>query len=83
MAVRIQFDPSMARLATGLEELEVPPGTIKEALVAVARRFPLLQSRLFNCEGEMRTIVRLRRNGEPADAAGQVSDGDTLLLTLA
>ncbi len=82
MAVHIEFDPSMARLAGGLEPMEAEPAAVQQVLTQVARRYPPLQTRLFNCEGEMRNVVKVRLNGQPTQPAALVKDGDTLLLTL-
>lgn len=80
MAIRVQFDGKISSLAGGASETEVAGGTVREALFQVARAFPALH--LFNCEGELRRIIRVRRNGEPAELTDAVQDGDTLRLSV-
>ena len=80
MAIHVQFDEKLSRLAGGSTETEASGRTVRDALIQVARAFPALH--LFNCEGELRGIVRVRRNGQPAPLSEAVEDGDTLLLTV-
>lgn len=78
MSVKVQFDAALGRLAGGATEIEVTGETVREALFQVARAYPSLH--LFNCEGELRGIVRVQRNGQPATLTDALATGDTLLL---
>lgn len=83
MAILIQLDEKLSRMAGGAAETEVAAQTktVREALLLAARAFPSLH--LFNCEGELRGIVRVRRNDAPADLSEPLADSDTLLLHVA
>jgi molybdopterin converting factor small subunit len=78
MSVKVQFDAALGRLAGGAAEIEVTGQTVRDALFQVARAYPSLH--LFNCEGELRGIVRVQRNGQPAALTDALAEGDTLLL---
>lgn len=80
MAVTVQLDPALSSMTGGATTLTVEGSTVREAMVQVARTFPSL--RLINCEGEMRGIMKVLRNGSRADLAEPLHDGDTLLLTV-
>lgn len=79
MIVRVQFDAAVGSIA-GATEAVVSAETIHEALIAISRAFPPLQGRLMNCEGELRSVFRLKRNNAPAGGNDLLADGDTLLL---
>ncbi len=82
MAIKVQLDEKLSRMAGGATETELAAQkTVREALLLAARAFPSLH--LFNCEGELRGIVRVRRNDAPADLSESLEDGDTLLLHVA
>ena len=80
--VSVQFDEKLSTLAGGAGGLRVPAPaqTVRDVLILVARAFPALH--LFNCEGELRRIVRVERNGQPAVLPEAVQDGDTLRLSV-
>lgn len=80
MAVNIEFDGRVRELAGGADGLEVTAPTVREALYQVARSYPSL--RLFNCEGELRSIIKLQRNGTPTTLADTVQDGDAVRLSV-
>lgn len=40
----------------------------------VAQAYPAF--RMFNCDGELRSILRLRRNGAPAQVGGALAEGE-------
>lgn len=78
MAVTVEFDQRVSELAGGAAGMPVTAPTVREALFQVARHFPAL--RLFNCEGELRSIMRVRRGGAPVALADPVQDGETVRL---
>lgn len=80
MPVTIEFDETIGRLAGGATELQVDGKSVQDVLVQVARQYASL--RLFNCEGEMRSIVRVTRDGAPVALADAVADGDRLRLAV-
>ena len=81
MTISVQLDGKLSQLAGGVSGTRVstPAQTIRDALIQVARMFPSLH--LFNCEGELRRIVRVQRNGQPAALSDAIQDGDLLLLS--
>lgn len=83
MTIGVHFDAKLSGLAGGASGTHVaaPAQTLRDVLIQVARAFPSLH--LFNCEGELRRIIRLERNGQPATLADAVQDGDTLRLSVA
>ena len=80
MAVTVEFGDSLRARLGGAEDMEVAAGTVHSALIRVAQSYPSLH--LFNCEGELRSILRLHKNGQPAAAAETLQDGDRLMLSL-
>ena len=80
MAVTVQLDSKLAALAGGTGEIDVSADTVGAAVAQIVRAHPALQSRLLNCEGEIRSIVRVTRNGAPTTAEDPVHDGDTVRL---
>jgi hypothetical protein len=82
MTIRVHFDAALSRMAGGASEAQVTGQTVRDALFQVARAFPALH--LFNCEGELRRIVRVLHgsDGRPAALADVLTDGDTLRLTV-
>ena len=81
MTIRVHFDAALSRMAGGATEVPVTGQTVRDALFQVARAFPALH--LFNCEGELRRIVRVQHgDGRAAALADVLADGDTLRLTV-
>ena len=80
MATRVEFDAKVSQLAGGASEIRVTGQTVGDALIQVARAFPSLH--LFNCEGELRRIIRVQRNGQPTTLAEVLQEDDILRLYL-
>ena len=86
MAVAIELNPRLAEMVGGAESLSVDAATVKDAVIALARIHRGIGARVFNCEGELRSVLKIEVNGQPvpADQAGSaaVSHGDTIRLSL-
>ncbi len=80
MTVQVQFDPQVQEKAGGAFGVTATAATVREALYQVARQHPSL--RLFNCEGEMRSVFRIRRGNADAALDAPVQEGDSLVLGL-
>ena len=80
MAIYVEFDEKVSQLAGGAAGTEVNARTIHEALIQVARAYPSLH--MFNCDGELRGILRVWRNGQPATVTEALEEGDTLRLSV-
>jgi len=79
MTVRVDFDERLAEKA-GAPGLDVNATTIHTALFAVAKAYPVFH--MFNCDGELRGILKVQRNGQPAHVSETLAEGDHLLLYL-
>jgi hypothetical protein len=82
LAVTIRLNEKLVQWSGGAAEAAVTAGTVREALLQLARLQPALATRLFNCDGEIRTLFRFLRNGEPLTLDTPLHDGDTLHLEL-
>lgn len=80
MAYPVEFDNTVAQWAGGETGTQASGSTVQEALFQVARSYPSF--RLFNCEGELRSIVKVSRNDVPAKLDEPLVDGDTLRLSV-
>lgn len=84
MPLTIELNPRLAELAGGVATLQVEAETVKDAVVALAKVQRGIGARVFNCEGELRSVLKIQVNGQPvpADRASDtaVSDGDTIQL---
>lgn len=77
----IEFDAKVSQIAGGAGGMEVTApaaSTVQAALFQVAQAFPALH--LFNCEGEMRSILRVKKNDQPAALTDTITETDTLRL---
>lgn len=80
MSVQVEFDPKVQEKTNGAAGATVSGTTVREALYQVAVSHPSL--RLFNCEGEMRSVFHIRQGDAPTTLDAPVSDGDTVTLAL-
>jgi hypothetical protein len=80
MTVPIEFDDRLTQIAGGAAGLTVNAASVHGALVQVAKAFPAF--RMFNCDGALRSILRVARNGTPAAISDALAEGDTLRLSL-
>lgn len=78
MTITVEFDDKIRQKIGGAERLDVTATTVHGALIQVARTYPALH--MFNCEGELRSILRVTRNGQPAAAGEALAEGDALRL---
>ena len=79
MTVRVDFDARLTEKA-GAPGADVSADTVHGALFAVARQFPIFH--MFNCDGELRGILKVERNGEPTAVTDVLMAGDQLRLYL-
>ena len=79
MTIRVDFDDRLTEKA-GASGTDVSATTVHGALFAVAREFPIFH--MFNCDGELRGILKVERNGEPTTVTQSLSGGDRLRLYL-
>ena len=80
MAIKVEFSDKLRQWIGDTQDLEVSAETVHQALFQVARAYPSLH--MFNCEGELRSILRFTRNGHPAKVTDALHDGDTVQLTV-
>jgi len=79
MAVRVEFDEKLRQWASGAEGVDVKTTTVHGALIEVAKAYPSF--RMFNCDGELRSILRFRKNGQPVAVSEPLTEGDTVQLS--
>jgi len=80
MAVTVIFDDKLRLKLGDLEQIEVDAKTIHGALLTVSKTYPVLH--LLNCDGDLRSIVKFHKNGNPAKVTEEVADGDTIGLSI-
>ena len=80
MPITIQFDEKIRQKVGAPETMEVTAETIQYALFQVAAAYPGLH--MFNCEGELRSILHFAKNGEPAQLTVSTADGDKVQLSM-
>ncbi len=79
MAITIRFDEKLRERLGGAEGTDVPGvGTVHAALLHVGKAYPALH--MFNCDGELRGTLKVRRGGEVVAVTEPVRDGETLDL---
>jgi len=79
MTVRVDFDDRL-REKSGVAGLDVTATTIHGALFEIAKAYPVFH--MFNCDGELRGILKVERNGQPAVVSETLAEGDHLRLYL-
>lgn len=80
MTIPVEFDETVSRWAAGAAGMEVQATSVHAALIQVAKAYPAFH--MFNCDGELRGILKLHRNGAPAAVADPLAEGDTLRLSV-
>ena len=80
MTIPIEFDDRLTEMADGTAGLTVSATSVHGALIQVAKAHP--KFRMFNCDGELRSILRVHRNGTPAAIGDALAEGDSLRLSL-
>ena len=79
MTVRVDFDERLTEKA-GADGLEVTATSVHGALFAVAKAYPVFH--MFNCDGELRGVLKVQRNGQPVAVTEPLAEGDKLRLYL-
>ncbi len=80
MTIQVQFDPQVQEKAGGASGQTATAATVREALFQVARQHPSL--RLFNCEGEMRSVYHVRQGDSVVSLDAPTREGEALTLSL-
>lgn len=80
MAIHVQFDEKIRQRVGAPESMPVTAKTVHQALFQVAAAYPALH--MFNCEGEMRSILRVAKNGQPTKVTEPLADGDIVQISL-
>lgn len=86
MTIHVEFDGKVSQLAKGATGMDVTAAgdalTVHAALLQVARYHPGLH--LFNCDGEMRGALKVKRDpdGPPIAVRETLADGDRLWLVV-
>ena len=79
MSLRVIIPTPLRRAADDLEAVEVEPGTIKEIIDSLDRRYPGFGSRVFDDNGGLRRFINIYVNGEDVrfldNLATSVADG--------
>lgn len=78
MAITVKFDDKVRERVGGAGELECQGATVREALYQVSKTYPVLH--MFNCDGELRGVLKIRCGGEPVEMSDAVEDGGVLEL---
>lgn len=77
----VSIPPPYRGPTRGLDEVEVPAGTVAAVLDAVEARFPGFRAQVVDADGAVHRFVKLFRNGEQLDGdvlAVPLADGDRL-----
>lgn len=80
MAIHVEFDGKVIEWANGANGIDVDGATIQEALYKVSKAYPSF--RMFNCDGELRSILKVKRGTEQADLKAVALEGETLTLSV-
>lgn len=80
MAVRVDFNEALRRRLGDVEGITVDAATVHAALIEVAMAYPALH--MFNCEGELRGTLKVRRDGEVIPVSEPLPDGSRIELGL-
>lgn len=80
MQVTVTFDSKLSQKIGSKSVVQVTAATVHEALFEVAVLYPALH--LFNCDGELRSILRFAKNGTAVAVTEAVLDGDIIGLSI-
>lgn len=64
MAVLVKIPTPLRRVTDGVESIEAQSETLAGALDTLNKKFPGIQERLFNDEGQLHRFVNIYVNGE-------------------
>jgi molybdopterin converting factor small subunit len=85
MSVKVHLHLTLRQHTNGQEVVEVEGATVGECLKVIIKRFPGLESALFDKRGKLNNIVEIYLNLQsayPDELAKQVKDGDEIHVTL-
>ena len=85
MSVKIHLHPTLRQHSNGQEIVEAQGTTVGECLKQLTRKFPGLESALFDKNGKLNNVVEIYLNMQsayPDELARQVKDGDEIHVTL-
>jgi hypothetical protein len=81
MAITVSFDEKLRARLGGAESMELASATtVHGVLLQVGKAYPALH--MFNCDGELRGTLKVRRDGQFVAVTEPVQDGETLELVL-
>jgi len=83
--MKVTFSGALLRFVNFQKSLDLPAGTVAEALAGVAERFPAARSVIFDAAGQVRQVHQVFLNGKqlaPAELGTTVQEADRVdLLT--
>jgi len=85
VSVKVHIHLTLRRFTNGQELVEVEGETVGECLRDLVRKFPEIESSVFDKKGNLLNIVEIYVNLEsayPDELGKQVKDGDDIHLTL-
>jgi molybdopterin converting factor small subunit len=84
VAVTIHVPLIHRHLSDDVETLEVDGKTVGECFHQLVKRFPNMQSAIFNQKGELQNLIEVYLNSEsahPDELARSTEDGDEIYIT--
>ena len=85
MSVKVHLHLTLRQHSNGQEIVEAEGTTVGECLKDIVRKFPGLESALFDKRGKLNNIVEIYLNLQsayPDELAKRVKDGDQIHVTL-
>ena len=84
MSVTFAIPAPYRRITGSKAEVEVPAGTVRQAIAALSEQYPDMASRLINAKGRLNPYVSVYLNGEHLHGEGalerEARDGDRLVV---
>lgn len=84
MAVTVRLPGALKQWAGGKRSVEVPPGSVADAIQALCRDYPAVGERVLDDAGQARRFVNIYVNGEDVRLLqGQetpLADGDEVII---
>jgi molybdopterin converting factor small subunit len=85
MSVKVHLHLTLRQHTNGQEIVEAEGATVGECLKDIIKRFPAMESALFDKKGKLNNIVEIYLNLQsayPDELAKRVKDGDEIHVTL-